>query len=124
MAARKEVRNDLEVREKLSTIMFKYQIVMDDFETRLHEVSGFEQFETIGGDGHDLSIEFYGVEDEVRLDEATQRFIFDEGFDRCWLNHKNGMETYYYWCSVPSREIEGFMPSEGHRKESVRHRPK
>lgn len=98
-----------------SHMMFAYHRATDEFETNLHDIDGFE-FETIGGDYYDTSIEFYGVPPEARLSEAAQRFIWKAGFIRCWLNHTDGWETYYVWDDGPDlREHQGFRISEGYR---------
>jgi hypothetical protein len=99
--------------------MFAYHAAQSGFEDALIEAAGDEaaqdawDYARIGGDYYDESIEIYGVANDARLNEAQQRLVFDAGFSRIWLNHKDEMETYYAW----GRE---FAPIEGHRKLSHR----
>ncbi len=104
------------VSDNFSDILFKYQEARNRFEDGLYEASGFEQFETIGGDAYDISIEFYGVASDAKLSEAAQKFIWDAGFTRCWLNHLDCSETYYSWNGSPAR----FTPVEGSRRKQFR----
>lgn len=46
-------------------------------------------------DDYDSSIEFDGCAPDFRLTEDQQKLLWSIGFDRCWLNHTDGWETYY-----------------------------
>lgn len=52
-------------------------------------------FESIGYDHYDISLEIHGVSDELRLTEKQQKLIFEAGFKKCYVNHKNAWETHY-----------------------------
>lgn len=64
--------------------------------------AGLEDFDKIGGDWYDNSIEIYGVENDTRLNEATKRFLLEEcGFSKVYVNHKDGRETHYSSVNEP-----------------------
>jgi hypothetical protein len=48
-------------------------------------------------DDYDNSVEFGKVENDFRMGEALQRFIFKHGFSRAYVNHQDGWETFYTW---------------------------
>jgi hypothetical protein len=73
--------------------------------------AGFDQFEKIWGDDYDNSIEFGEVDNDVRLTAAVQKVIFDAGFSRVFVNHKDGWETHYSWAHG-----ESFEPHRGWRR--------
>lgn len=81
---------------KFNDVMFDYHRAELNFSDALCD-AGFGDFNRISGDHYDNSIEFYGVEDGVRINEAAQRLIHAAGFGRCWTNHKDGSEWYYSW---------------------------
>ena len=77
-----------------SSVMFEYHSDESKFEEFLVD-QGLE-FDHIGGDDYDNSIEFYGVSDENVLTPEMQEFIFNKhGFTMVYLNHENGSETHY-----------------------------
>lgn len=51
-------------------------------------------------DTYDNSLELDQVGNDERLNEAQQRLIYDQGFGKCFVNHKNGWETHYTWGKV------------------------
>lgn len=71
------------------------------------------EFEKIGWDYYDYSLELLGVHTDHRLTEEAQKAIHDCGFFRVCLNHKDGWETYYHW-------KEPFEACEGWRKEKIK----
>ena len=79
-----------------SVEMFGYQQAEGRFRDELSEI-GFLGYETIGGDDYDNSIEFYKVDNDVRMTEAQQRVVFDAGFSTAYVNHEDGWETHYNW---------------------------
>ena len=52
-------------------------------------------------DSYDGSIEFDGCDDDWRLTPEGQAALWKMGFLRCWLNHKDGSETYYWTGGKP-----------------------
>lgn len=54
------------------------------------------KFEDWHFDPYDDSIEFDGCADDMAITEADQKLLWSVGFERCWLNHKDGTETYYW----------------------------
>lgn len=95
-----------------SNLMLAYHSAESRFTDELLDLADDEDafdYDRVGGDSYDGSIEIYGVANDVRLNEKQQKLIFDAGFIRCWLNHKDGMETYYSW----GKE---FRAGDGHRK--------
>lgn len=98
---------------EFAEIMFEYKRKKSKFESDLYDV-GFLDYEKIGGDYYDYSIEFYGVGNDVRLNAEQQKTIRDGGFVKCYLNHKDGWETHYTWGSEPA-----FLPKRGWRRRYV-----
>ncbi len=101
---------------RFGDLFFEYVRAKSRFEDELIESSNNEDdfdYERIGGDDYDASIELYGVGNHVRLNARQQRLCHEAGFTRCWLNHKDGMETFYYW---GHDRLCGFGESPGHRK--------
>lgn len=47
-------------------------------------------------DHYDDSFEFYKCAPGFRLNEKQIAYFVECGFARCWLNHTDGSETYYY----------------------------
>jgi hypothetical protein len=98
---------------KLTEAIFALDLAKSEFEDAL-SAAGFEDYGSIGWDEYDNSIEFYKVRDDVRLNEAIQRIVFDAGFSVAFVNHKNGWETHYNWRSGD------FKISRGWRRRYVR----
>lgn len=96
---------------KFADVLFEYTHAYCEFEGRIEELIGLD-FGRITGDWYDVSIELREVGNDIRLSEEAQRFIFDNGFIRCWLNHLDGSETYYVW-----PHDKPFAPSGGSRNE-------
>jgi hypothetical protein len=86
-------------------LLFDYQTALDEFEGNLLEVWG-EQWDGLHGDRYDNSLELHNVESDARLDLAAQQVIFDAGFTKIYLNHKDRWETHYHW----DREVGWFSP--------------
>lgn len=80
-----------------ANLAFEFSHVQFAFEDELCELIDYDK---IGWDEYDHSIEIYGVPEDASLTEAAQQFIFDNGFIRCWLNHKDGWETHYAWRKI------------------------
>lgn len=79
-----------------SDTMFQYHRDESVFTDAICDAD-FGEFNRVGGDSYDNSIEFYEVTDDFRINEAAQRIIFEAGFSRCWTNHHDGSEWYYSW---------------------------
>lgn len=52
-------------------------------------------FERIGWDHYDCSLEIHGVPSTERLSEKAQRVVHEAGFDLVYLNHQDHWETHY-----------------------------
>lgn len=102
-----------ELAPKFAEAMFAYHETKCAFEDALMEV-GFHEYGKIGGDWYDCSIEFYDVENNVRMSEAAQRIVADAGFFKAYVNHKDGWETHYSW-----KPGEPFKPYRGWRRRYV-----
>lgn len=96
-----------------SDAMFIYHRAECAFDESMCE-AGFGGYEKVGGDHYDNSIEFYGVDDAARMSDAAQRVVFDAGFSKAYVNHKDGWETHYSW-----DHREPFKPSRGWRRRWV-----
>lgn len=102
--------------KKFAVLCFEYQTIDDDisgaaaveattvafeegrtaFNARMAEL-GFNDFRGIGFDYYDSSIEFYNVGNDVRLSEAVQNALIEDGFYKAFVNHQDGWETHYTW---------------------------
>lgn len=98
---------------KFSDTMFEYHAAESRFTDQLCD-AGWGEYQSIGGDHYDNSIEFYKVENDERMGEAAQRILFDAGFSRAYVNHKDGWETHYSW-----DHRKPFEPSKGWRRRYV-----
>jgi hypothetical protein len=75
-------------------IYHEYRQAESDFEDKLLSL-GVPDWSTIGADDYDSSIELYEVPNDVTLTIEVLQFLSENGFDRCYLNHKNGWQTHY-----------------------------
>ena len=58
--------------------------------------AGLDDWDSIGGDDYDNSIELYGIGNDVRLPKAAVEFLLEKcGFSKIYVNHKDGWETHY-----------------------------
>jgi hypothetical protein len=92
--------------------MFEYHRAETNFTDALCN-AGFGDFHRIGGDYYDSSIEFCQVENDARMSEAAQRVVFDAGYSKAFVNHKDGWETHYSWHGTE------FKPARGWRRRYV-----
>jgi hypothetical protein len=67
-------------------------------------------FDRMGWDNYDCSLELYEVDDDYRLPVEMQKVIFDAGFFKVYVNHKNKWETHYSWSHG-----KGFVEAKGWR---------
>lgn len=82
--------------------MFEYERAKDDFEDRLFDL-GLEEFEDIGWDFYDSSLEILGASNDAVLNEELQYFIKNSGFLKCYMNHKDHWETHYDLIKMPAK---------------------
>lgn len=77
---------------------------MDNVEDKLLEF-GCSEFEKLGTDNYDSSLEIYGAANEIRLSEEAQQYIVGLGFAKVYVNHLDGWETHYsfYGKIIPVR---------------------
>jgi len=88
--------------------MFAYHRAEMNFTDALCEAE-FGEFNRVSGDYYDGSLEIYEVSADARLNEAAQRVIFDAGFRKVYVNHKDGWETHYnYDLSKPFKASRGW----------------
>ena len=77
---------------------FKFSARKCDFEELLSE--HVNEYDGIGWDYYDESLEIYKVGDSVRLSETAQKFISESGFSKVYLDHIDGWRTHYSWGEV------------------------
>lgn len=91
-----DARIEARPEAKFSELWWDFLRAREVFEDSLLEVLGGD-FDNIGTDDYDSSLEIYAVDNHVRLSEAAQRLICDAGFGKVFVNHKDGWETHYTW---------------------------
>jgi hypothetical protein len=86
----------------------EYQFAESNFSEILLDLAdeGFD-WSHLGTDNYDSSLELYDVPNDSRLNEKQQKFIYDNDFSTCYVNHKNGIETHYNW-SRPFKVSKGW----------------
>lgn len=72
-------------------------------------------FDHLGWDHYDNSLEIYEVADDDRLSPKDQQTIWEAGFSKCYVNHKNKWETHYSWWKAGNKQGEPFKPIDGWR---------
>lgn len=85
-----------------------WQIRKATFEDRLGDVLEPFDYDRIGGDDYDNSLEIMGCDNDLRLTEAAQRFIIRSGFSKCYVNHNDGWETHYSWRNEDAAPVRGW----------------
>lgn len=68
-------------------------------------------FENIEFDEYDRSIEINDVDNNYRLSSEAQKLLFDAGFSKVYMNHKDKWETHYSFASGLFKEVEGWRVS-------------
>lgn len=81
------------------------------FEDQLEDLIG--EFEKLGHDDYDQSLEIYGVPEDVRLGEDAQRLIRDAGFHKVYVNHPGERETRW----ETHYTFDGELPVRGWRRQ-------
>lgn len=99
-------------RNRFADMIWAFEYAQGDFEMDLEGVGLklYEHYHRIGWDHYDCSIELYGVKDDVRLTPAQQNVIWDAGFIKCYVNHKDGWETHYHWTSEDIKAMSDGKP--------------
>lgn len=85
---------------RFADTIWKFENAQCDFMQAL-ERAGFEElvhYARIGWDHYDVSVEFFEVNNDVRLSPEQQKIIFDAGFVKILVSHKDGWETHYTSC--------------------------
>ena len=98
---------------KLSERLFAGTSAESELEDALSD-TGLE-FERLGWDDYDNSLEIYGVPSACRLSDAARKIIQEAGFAVCYLNHVDKWETHYrmnsdksgWRVSYPSKRNDG-----------------
>jgi hypothetical protein len=75
------------------------------------------EFDRLGWDYYDCSVELHGVADDARLSVDTQRIVHAAGFAKVYVNHKNGWETHYTWKAGPFEPVRGWRRHMEHNEE-------
>ncbi len=102
---------------KLAEVMFAYAQAESEFGDAMVD-AGFGDYTRIGGDEYDCSIEFYGVGNNARMNEAAQRLTFGAGFATAYVNHEDGWQTHYTWDHrEPFKPVRGWRRYMEHDKE-------
>lgn len=93
---------------------FKVHIQNMLYEDAMHELLwsmvGQDSWQELTTDYYDASFEIHECDDVLAFTAEQQSRFWDLGFQRCWINHKDGTETYYW---------KGGNPT-GHRKQGLR----
>ncbi len=97
--------------KKFSEIAFNYISAECEFTDAIYEADDEFEYSHLTYDSYDNSVEFYNVDDECRLNEEIQRIIFDAGFSKVFLNHKNSWQTHYSY-----NQLEEFTIAIGWRR--------
>jgi hypothetical protein len=96
-------------KKKIAEIMFEGERAKIALEDSLFDIG--VPFEELGFDDYDCSLELFDVDDEYRLSVEAQKLIYDAGFIKVYMNHKNKWETHYTFLSAPFKEVEGWRVS-------------
>lgn len=105
---------EIEDHKEITQRLFLGSFAESELESALADF-GIE-FTKLGWDHYDYSLELYGVPVEVRLSEEVQRFIYDCGFSKVYINHEDKWETHYSW-KEPFEISKGWRVSYPHKRE-------
>ena len=78
---------------KFAEAAFTFESAQSDFEETLIEL-GCGEFSRIIWDSYDCSVELVGVSPGYVINNEALTYIFDQGFQRMWLNYTDGSEVY------------------------------
>ena len=73
--------------------LWSANFMFNRFEEQLDHLVG--EFERLGHDHYDQSLEIRETANDARLSEDAQRLIRDAGFCKAYVNHLDGWETHY-----------------------------
>jgi hypothetical protein len=76
-------------------------------------------FEKLGWDYYDCSLEIYGVEPICRLSVDAQKVIHAAGFATVYVNHTDEWETHYTFPSGEFVEQKGWRVSYPHKRKDA-----
>ena len=91
---------------RFADVAFAMTFLESKFEEALSD-SGLE-FEKLGWDYYDASLEIYDVPNDARLSEAQQKIIWDAGFGKVYVNHLDKWETHYSWKTDAFQAVRGW----------------
>ena len=74
------------------------------------------EYERIGFDHYDNSLELYGVPPDARLTEEEQKAIHSAGFSKCFVNHTDKWETHYGFHAAEFKPAKGWRVSYPHKR--------
>jgi len=74
------------------------------------------EYERIGFDHYDNSLELYGVPDDARLSIDEQKVIHAAGFSKCYVNHVDKWETHYGFHDKEFKPAKGWRVSYPHKR--------
>ena len=83
-----------QVTKKFRESTSEYEYAETDFSNILFDL-GNEDFNWVGLNVTDTTLNLYDVTNGAQLNEAQKKFIFENGFTKCYLRHEDGMETTY-----------------------------
>jgi len=98
----------MEANKDFAELAFMYRRELCKFDDNILEITGWDDYGNFGFDCYDMSIEIYEVPNDYILSEEAQKFIYDSGFLRCYVNHLDGWETHYVWRSEEFHPVEGW----------------
>ncbi len=89
--------------------LFKAQLLVSTLESELDDI--LEQLDILDYDGdfttdwYDSSIEFKEAKPDMRLSEEQRSALKAMNFQKCWICHTDGWETFYnlYYDSTEER---------------------
>lgn len=75
------------------------------------------EFERLGWDSYDWSVEIYGVAPDARLSVDAQKVLYKAGFAKAYVNHTDKWETHYrFKFDEPFAESKGWRVSYPHKR--------
>lgn len=74
------------------------------------------QYERLGWDHYDNSLELHGCLPDYRLSIEVQKIVHNAGFSTCYVNHTDKWETHYNFKDKDFKESKGWRVSYPHRR--------
>lgn len=106
---------DRDNSKRLARMMFDGSGAEAELEARLYD-AGMTEFDRLGWDEYDCSLEIYGVPAEFRLTEDMQRICHDAGFATVFVNHVDKWETHYNFRGEEFKLSKGWRVSYPHKR--------